>query len=208
VPEPKKQQYSEKSTDLQLWSGIHESDALAWSILVRRYEALVYTIATRAGLSLADASDCFQQTWLLLFRHKRKITQPERLSAWLTTTAKREAIRISQRQSKHVDLDTIPQVADVRPLADEELATLERRARLNSVMNRLDERCRKLLRALFLEPESRSYEAIAEDLGFPKNSMGPVRSRCMAKLKSLVHRVNTVGVVQQALNFGSIRKKK
>ena len=186
MSDPDKPLISETSTDLQLWSGIKDADPLAWNILVRRYEALVYTIATRAGLSMADASDCFQQTWLLLFKHKRKITQPERLSAWLTTTAKREAIRIGQRQNRDVDIDAIPQVADVRPLADEEMENLERRSRLDSVMKRLDDRCRKLLNALFLEPESRSYEEIAEDLGFPKNSMGPVRSRCMAKLRALV----------------------
>ena len=186
MPDSKELQYSETSTDLQLWTGIKVADPRAWNILVRRYEALVYTIATRAGLSLADASDCFQQTWLLLFRHKRKITQPERLSAWLTTTAKREAIRIGRRQRQDVDIDAIPQVADARPLADQELESLERRSRLDSVMKRLDERCRKLLRALFLEPESRSYEEIAQELGFPKNSMGPVRSRCMAKLRALV----------------------
>lgn len=188
MPNSKEPLYSETSTDLQLWSGIKAADPLAWNILVRRYEALVYTIATRAGLSMADASDCFQQTWLLLFKHKRKITQPERLSAWLTTTAKREAIRIGQRQNRDVDIDAIPQVADPRPLADQDLEDMERRSRLDSVMKRLDDRCRKLLSALFLEPETRSYEEIAEDLGFPKNSMGPVRSRCMAKLKALVEK--------------------
>jgi len=186
MPDSKEPLYSETSTDRALWSGIKGADPLAWNILVRRYEALVYTIATRAGLSMADASDCFQQTWLLLFKHKRKITQPERISAWLTTTAKREAIRIGRRQNRDVDIDAIPQIADVRPLADQELENMERRSRLESVMRSLDERCRKLLSALFLEPESRSYEEIADDLGFPKNSMGPVRSRCLAKLRTLV----------------------
>lgn len=177
---------SSASTDCELWDAVRDGDAEAWEVLVRRYESLVYTIATRAGLSMAEAGDCFQQTWLQLFLNRRKITSPDRISAWLTTTAKRESLRMRKRSSRHVELDESLPVADTRPLPDEEFDAMERRARLESALSRLDERCRSLLTALFLAPETRSYDQIAADLGVPKNSMGPVRSRCLDKLSKLV----------------------
>lgn len=177
---------SSASTDNDLWEGVREGDAQAWEVLVRRYEPLVYTIATRAGLSMAEAGDCFQQTWLQLYLNRRKIKEPERISAWLTTTAKRESLRMRKRASRNVELDESLSLADPRPLPDEEMAAMERRARLDSALSRLDERCRELLTALFLAPESKSYDQIAADMGIPKNSMGPVRSRCLQKIQTLL----------------------
>lgn len=177
---------SSASTDHELWAAVQEDDGQAWEILVRRYEALIYTIATRAGLSMSDAADCFQQTWIQLYRHRTKITAPDRLAAWLATTTKREAIRMRRRDRRHVDFDQAPPIADDHPLPDEEVATLESRARLEAALRQLDDRCAKLLSALFLDPEEKSYEKIAEELGIAKNSMGPVRSRCLDKLARLV----------------------
>lgn len=177
---------SSASTDSDLWRAVRADNASAWEVLVRRYEPLVYTIATRTGLSQAEAGDCFQQTWMQLFLNRRKITSPERISAWLTTTAKRESLRMRRRSSRTVDLDLALPIADPRPLPDEELDRMEKRARLDAALGRLDERCRGLLTALFLAPEAKSYDQIAAELGVPKNSMGPVRSRCLEKLARLV----------------------
>jgi len=174
------------SSDRELWSAIVSGDARAWELLVRRYEALIYTIATRMGLSLQDAADCFQQTWLLLYRSRKSISQPERLSAWLTTTAKREALRIRRRARPDIDIESIPAPADLNPTADAELEAFEERARLEAAIGRLDERCARLLYALFFDPEERSYDEIARDLGLPRNSMGPVRGRCLGRLRQLL----------------------
>jgi len=174
------------STDRELWEAVCRDDSRAWGILVRRYEPLVYTIATRAGLSQAEAADCFQQTWVQLYTHRRKISSPERLSAWLSTTAKRESLRMRRRSARHVELDDSVRLVDPAPLPDEELWAMERRARLDSALDRLDTRCRELLTALFLAPEAKSYDQISADLGIPKNSLGPSRSRCLDKLLNLV----------------------
>ena len=174
------------SSDQELWSAIASGDARAWELLVRRYEALIYTIATRMGLSMQDAADCFQQTWLLLYKSRKSISQPERLSAWLTTTAKREALRIRRRARPDVDIESVPAPADLNPTADAELEALEERARLEAAIGRLDERCARLVHALFFDPQERSYDEIARDMGIPRNSMGPVRGRCLGRLKQLL----------------------
>jgi RNA polymerase sigma factor (sigma-70 family) len=174
------------STDAEIWTAILDGSASAWELLVRRYETLIYTIATRAGLSMSDAGDCFQQTWYQLYTHRTSVTQPDRLSAWLTTAAKREALRLRRRADKSVDSDALVYLADSNPLADEELAALEQRQKLESALERLDSRCAALLTALFLDPDSPSYDSIAADLGIPRNSIGPVRSRCLTKIRSIL----------------------
>jgi RNA polymerase sigma factor (sigma-70 family) len=174
------------STDAELWEEVLKGSETAWEKLIRRYEGLIYTIATRSGLSLADAADCFQQTWVQLYTHRKSISQSDRISAWLTTTAKREALRIRRRGSREADPELLLTLEDSRPLADAELAAFEERSRLDSALDRLDGRCGDLLRALFFDPEEPSYDAIAAATGIAKNSLGPVRSRCLAKLRALL----------------------
>lgn len=173
-------------TDLQLWEQVLQGSETAWEKLIRRYEGLIYTIATRSGLSLADAADCFQQTWVQLYTHRKSISQSDRISAWLTTTAKREALRIRRRAAREADPEVLVTLEDPKPLADAELSALEQRANLNSALERLDSRCGSLLRALFFDPEEPSYDAIAAATGIAKNSLGPVRSRCLAKLRTIL----------------------
>jgi hypothetical protein len=57
--------------DSTLWLRILNGDQTAWKTLVRQYQPLVYTIATRSGLSMADAADCFQQTFVSLFENRK-----------------------------------------------------------------------------------------------------------------------------------------
>ncbi|NMC42968.1 MAG: sigma-70 family RNA polymerase sigma factor [candidate division Zixibacteria bacterium] len=173
-------------TDIELWQDILAGDNAAWNDLVRRYQALVYAVVTRAGLSMADTADCFQQTWVLLFRHRHRLHDPSRLSAWLVTTAKREALRLRRRADREsgdpVKLDSIAP----DPLPDEALEQLERQAQLEIALKELDPRCRQVVEALFFAPEERSYEEIARDFGLSANSLGPVRRRCLERLKQIL----------------------
>jgi len=173
-------------TDSNLWQDILVGDNAAWSELVRRYQALVYAVATRAGLSMADAADCFQQTWVLLFRHRHRLHDPSRLSAWLVTTAKREALRLRRRADKEAGDPADMDMTSHDPLPDEVLEQLERQAQLEIALKELDPRCRKVLEAFFFAPEEKSYEEIAGSFGLSTNSLGPVRRRCLERLKQIL----------------------
>lgn len=158
----------------------------AWEELVNRYQALVYAVATRAGLDISDVEDCFQQVWFLLYKNRKKITDPSRISAWLVTTAKRESIRLSKRKSgSDANIDDLI-LSDRHALADEELEILEQQAHLEIALDSLDERCRRMLYAMFFAPENKSYEDIADDIGIAVNSIGPIRRRCLEKLKEIL----------------------
>jgi RNA polymerase sigma factor (sigma-70 family) len=173
-------------TDKEIWKEVLRGSSAAWQELVKRYQALVYAVATRAGLSISDVEDCFQQVWYLLYKNRNKITDPSRISAWLVTTSKRESIRLSRRSAGSDSEAEENSLADQSPLQDEELETVELQAHLEIALDLLDERCRQMLYAMFFAPENKSYEEIAQDIGIAINSIGPIRRRCLEKLKKIL----------------------
>ncbi|MFH2034820.1 MAG: sigma-70 family RNA polymerase sigma factor [Candidatus Zixiibacteriota bacterium] len=188
-------------SDSELWSEIVNGSSKAWEVLVKRYQALVYTVAMRMGLSQADAADCFQQTWSLLFQYSSKLRDPSRLSAWLVTTAKREALRLKRRVSEnymqisHSDNSQEDRIspsgvefASQNPLPDKELEILERQAQLEIALKEIGGRCQELLETIFFSPEDKSYREIAQSLGMAYNSIGPLRQRCLEKLKKILEK--------------------
>lgn len=181
-------------TDSVLWESILAGDDKAWGELVKRYQALVYTVCTRSGLSLADVADCFQQTWFTLYRKRKTIHDPSRLSAWLVTTAKREALRLIRQRSRVESDENLEKHIAADPLPDEALEQLERQACLEVAIGQLDPRCRDVIDLFFFEPEDQSYEHIAKSLGIPSNSLGPIRRRCLDKLKRILVKNGYPGV--------------
>ena len=77
-------------------------DQSAFNELVDRFAPLVWRIARYYRLSAADAGDVSQTTWLRLVEALDRIREPERLGAWLVTTAKREALATIRRRYRLV----------------------------------------------------------------------------------------------------------
>jgi RNA polymerase sigma factor (sigma-70 family) len=170
----------------EIWNRVKDGDKSAWSEIVARYANLVFTVARRVGLTTYDAEDCAQHTWLALYRHRNAIRDPRRLPAWLILTTRREAIRMIQRQRRAGSLALESTEETAVALPDEELMRLEQLDALEHALSKLDPRCRTLLRALFFSEESLSYNDIAVSLGLAPNSMGPIRSRCLKRLKRIL----------------------
>ena len=133
---------------------------------------------------MPDAADCFQHTWVSLYENRKRITDPSRLSAWLVTTTKREALRIRRRAASMVELEGDVQYADKALLPDELLEGLERQSSLENALKEIDPRCRRLLAEFFFAPEEKSYDEIAAILGINPSSLGPIRRRCLERLKN------------------------
>ncbi len=177
-------------SDTELWVSIVEGDPKAWKSLVTKYESLVYSVVTRMGVSYHEAADCFQQTWVLLFQSRRKITDPARLPGWLATTARREALKTLRHAKRQSPLDeSVDEHVDSNPLPDEELEKIELQSILEDALGKIDDRCAKLLRAMLLDPEDESYEEIAHRFGISANALGPARRRCLDRLKAALEKV-------------------
>jgi RNA polymerase sigma factor (sigma-70 family) len=162
----------------------------AWETLVSRYERLVYTIPLRYGLTQSEADDVFQSVWLTLIRHLPTLKQPERVSAWLVTTAKHACWdkRRGAEFSRSYSTDPIEMPERDEPAAllpEAVVAQFEQHQSLREAMNKLGKRCRRLLQALYYDPSDPSYAEIGARLEMPAGAIGPNRARCLKKLREL-----------------------
>src|SRR6185295_755008 len=94
-------------TDKELLLSCRRGNESSWQALVDRYQRLIYAIPRRAGLNEDQAGEVFQEVFLTLFQKMNEITDPDRLHAWLVTTARRKTWRLlsKERSSKTRDAD-------------------------------------------------------------------------------------------------------
>ena len=185
-------------SDLQLVLACRRGDQLAWEKLIRRYQRLIYAIPLRAGLDEDQAAEIFQDVFTTFFQKLNDIEEPEKLQAWLVTTARRKTWRAiaKSRGLKSQDVETVEftheaaTVRDETPLPDEQLLMLEEQHRIRTAVSMLDERCQKLVELLFYQAQPPSYAEIAVALGIPEGSIGPTRARCLGKLLRILKKLD------------------
>lgn len=162
-----------------------EGDRSAWNDLVDRFARLIWAIARTHGLSVADADDVSQTTWLRLAEHLPSLRDPDRVGLWLAVTARNESLRMLRRARRDVPFDIL---ADARrstsaPDVDVRLLTQERDRALWRAFQKLPSSCRILLLMLTSEPAF-SYEEVSASLAIPVGSIGPTRGRCLERLRN------------------------
>lgn len=89
--------------------------------------------------------------------------------------------------SQHIE----PETVGAPP--DEELLRLERQDILQHAIGQLDERCRRLMLALFLSPDNLSYREIAKIFKISPNTMGSLRSKCLKRLRKILDKIGYWG---------------
>ncbi|MEU4746686.1 sigma-70 family RNA polymerase sigma factor [Actinosynnema sp. NPDC023658] len=154
-------------------------DVGAWNEVVRRYVRLVWAVPRSHRLSPDDAADVCQATWLALAENLSRIRRPERLGAWLVTTARRETLTVLRLRGREVPLEPW-EAPDDGPTPED--AALARDTRLWRAYATLTDRCREILRLAAFAPEL-SFTQVAEAVGVPVNSLGPTRGRCLTVLR-------------------------
>lgn len=161
-----------------------QGDRQAWDEIVDRHAGMVWGVARSHGLDAQTAADVSQVTWLRLVEHLGSLRDPERLGAWLATTARRESIRVLKLRGREVSVDEseLDVGTDPAPAPDTRLLTAERDAELWQAFSSLPDRCQHLLRLLTADPPP-SYTEVAAALGRPVGSIGPTRQRCLDCLR-------------------------
>jgi RNA polymerase sigma factor (sigma-70 family) len=169
-------------------------DATAWEALVERFSQLVWSVIRAHRLSDADVEDVWQVTWFRLTSNLHKIKDPERVGAWLASTARHEALRVIRTNRRVTPVDDLDSVSSwvthhspEQAVLDSEQAAAEaeRLRRLAEAFDLMPERCRRLLRLLMATPPP-SYTEVSEALGMPMGSIGPTRARCLDCLRKIM----------------------
>lgn len=162
----------------ELVTAAAEGDRSAWDELEARFSPRMWSATRALGLNEADAADAVQGAWLRLIEHLHDIRNPTHIGAWLATTARREALLILRK-------DPVPVLSDLRSDPDPAAAFLEAECHrlLRQALQDMHEPCRTLLT---LCAKDLGNQQVAMRLGIPKGSVGPTKSRCLAKLRTLL----------------------
>jgi RNA polymerase sigma factor (sigma-70 family) len=164
----------------------------AWHQVLNKYERLVFSIPLRYGLSRDDAADVAQFTFTALVQNMDKLAEDSRLGAWLSTVARRNTWRLLERNRREIaseHLEGASLAENVVALGKSDADSIEHWELtdwLDGGLSQLGEKCRKILTALYFQPELASYAEVAEHLGMPLGSIGPTRARCLKGLKRVL----------------------
>ena len=165
-------------------------DQEAWEELVRSHAGLVYTVIRRCGLGEDQAADLFQEVWVAAWDGLASVQDERALGGWLATIAARTATRGLRRQVRgplvggEAYEDATARAPD--PAPDPERATVEHEQQqaVRTAIASLSERDRQLVYAFFYDPTAPSYAEIAARLGVSPETVGPLRTRCLRRLRA------------------------
>lgn len=176
----------EAPSDAELVERVRGGDHEAWSALIHRHGGRVWTVARSQGLDRERASDVVQTVWLNLLHGVDNVRDPGAIVAWLTTVARREAIRVDRASKRTIPVDD--ERFDREPGNGDELdsgaITAHDTAIVRQAVELLGGRCRELLKLLYSTDEL-SYHEIGAMLDMPIGSIGPTRARCLERLRGI-----------------------
>jgi RNA polymerase sigma factor (sigma-70 family) len=152
--------------------------------LVRLMSPVLWHVVRATGLDREAAEDVVQNTWLTLVRSADSVRDPQAITRWLCTAARREAWRVSKAatRTRPVDDEVLAARMPEETSPESEVVADDERAMLWQAMSRLPERCQRLLRIVAWEPRP-DYSSVADTLEMPIGSIGPTRRRCLDKLR-------------------------
>src|SRR5262249_53936311 len=158
----------------------------AYTSIVEQYTPLLWSVTRALRLTEADANDAIQTTWLRLVEHFDQMRSHEALAAWLVTTCRREAHRIVRLAARDrlQPAEDFPEFAEPPEAGQEGAFHDERQRALYRAFTQLPMRCQELLNLLLTEPPP-TYAVISAALNTSVGSLGPIRARCLDRLRRL-----------------------
>jgi len=171
-----------------LFDAARQGDQTAWDALVAQFSGLLWSIARGYRLDVADAHDVVQMTWLRLVESLDRISDPERLGAWLATTARRECLQLLRKAGRERPSaleNALDDVAGSTEPVDAGMLLDERDRAVWRALVSISERCQRLLRVLVASPPP-AYKEVAAALDMPIGTIGPARQRCLDQLRHVI----------------------
>ncbi len=186
---PRKQSVAWNDTRLveECLSGNEE----AWSLLIDKYKALIYSIPVKYGLSQHEAADVFQSTCLELLARLPQLREPRALPKWLMQVAHHECYRLKRLNQRVVSRDAEPDLPEPETpaIAESLVEQTQDEQMLRDAMTALRPQCRRLVELLFFETPPRPYTEVAAELGLAVGSIGFTRQKCLERLRGLLEKL-------------------
>lgn len=171
--------------DVRLVKRCLAGDEEAWSALIEKYKALIYSIPVKYGLPSHEAAEVFQTTCVELLTSLPELREPRALPKWLMQVAHHQCYRWKQQQHRVVSRDAesdLPEPA-TPAIADSLVQQTQEEQLLREAMASLSAQCKRLVELLFLETPPRPYTEVAEELGLAVGSIGFTRQKCIERLR-------------------------
>lgn len=179
-----------EETDYQLILALRRGDSRAWETVLSKYERLLFYIPLKYGLSRDDAADVAQYCFISLTQNIDTLRDDSNLKGWLSTVAQRQSWRLMQRYQRERPGETENVAEDTAVLGKAPADFVSRSEMitwLHDGLTHIGESCRDLLINLYLDWEQPSYEEVAQRLQLSVGSIGPLRARCLKRLKEVLH---------------------
>ncbi len=161
----------------------------AWEEFLRRYQDLIYSCLRRYSLPEDDTREAFQITVAAIVTSLQNLRQPDRLSSWIIGIAVRQGAKraqaIGRERATDPEDEQLLDLPSAEELPESERLVLERTYQVRLALGTLGERCQRILSALFLEVPPKDYEALAAEEGISSGSVGPIRGRCLERMKKV-----------------------
>jgi RNA polymerase sigma factor (sigma-70 family) len=170
------------ATDRELIDACLRGEQTAWTSIISRYQRLIYSVARGLCSHNDDCADVFQRVCLDLFQNLKQLRSAETLPAWLITVTRRRAYAMLREVRDTTTLEDFEEQPNAHVDAVIQEFALER------AVEELPDRCRELIRLLYLDSSEPSYSEVSERLGIPVASIGPTRARCLEKLRKLIEK--------------------
>jgi len=187
----------------RLIAALVAGDRNAWSEFVHRFQGLVYARVARTAkefdrhLDRSEIEDIRAEIFAALvaneFASLRSFEGRSSLATWLAVIARRSCLKWIQkknwrqaRANQQLD-ETVHQRESQSGESEDILAALiqtEDGLRLRTMMSRLNEGDREVLRMFFID--GLSYAEISRDLGISTNAVGPKLQRAQKRLRKLM----------------------
>jgi RNA polymerase sigma factor (sigma-70 family) len=157
----------------------------AWSLLIDKYKALIYSIPVKYGLPPHESADVFQSTCMELLTRLPQLREPRALPKWLMQVAHHQCFRVKRQQQRLVSSDAeldLPE-PETPAIAETLLQQSQEEQMLREALGTLTPQCRRLVELLFFETPPRPYTEVAAELGLALGSIGFTRQKCIERLR-------------------------
>jgi RNA polymerase sigma factor (sigma-70 family) len=167
---------------VELVGAARDGDASAFARLVARFEPMIGNVALGITRNPEDAADVAQQTWLILFTKIGTVQSAEALPGWLSTTARREALKVVRERSRHLPLDEngLERLQDASDLPEHEVEKRDLAERVRRALQQLPRQRGDFL--IQLVGYRRPYDEVAARFRYSRGSLGPLRARYLREL--------------------------